>query len=138
MQNVLHGVISRENNTTPEQPSVLTQKWNAYEKCKGTDIQCQDQLLEALQQTVSSVSIKPKKMYIAFVRKTNFVEIVIRKSNITLFLNMKKDSLSDPSNLTRDVSQVGHWGSGNYEFIVKESADIGYAVSLIRQSYDKN
>lgn len=52
MQNVLHGVISRDNNTTPEQPSVLTQKWNAYEKCKGTDIQCQDQLLEALQQTV--------------------------------------------------------------------------------------
>ena len=52
MQNVLHGVIRRDNNTTPEPPSVLTQKWNAYEKCKGTDIQCQDQLLEALQQTV--------------------------------------------------------------------------------------
>ncbi|HET7149173.1 MAG TPA: DUF5655 domain-containing protein [Candidatus Nitrosopolaris sp.] len=95
-------------------------------------------LREAILSMGPDVSIKPKKMYIAFVRKTNFVEIVIRKSNITLFLNMKKDSLSDPSNLTRDVSQVAHWGSGNYEFIVKEFADIGYAVSLIRQSYDKN
>jgi hypothetical protein len=44
MQNVLHGVISRDNNTTPEQPSILTPKWNAYEKYKGTEIQCQDQL----------------------------------------------------------------------------------------------
>ena len=52
MQNVLHGVISRDNNTTPEQPSILTQKWNAYEKYKGTEIPCQDQLLEVLQQTV--------------------------------------------------------------------------------------
>jgi len=51
---------------------------------------------------------------------------------------MKKGSLSDPSNRTRDVSQVGHWGSGNYEFIVREPADISHAASLIRQSYDKN
>ena len=56
----------------------------------------------------------------------------------TLYLNMQKGTLNDSKNLARDVSNVGHWGNGNYELIIKEQPDIGYALSLIRQSYEKN
>jgi predicted transport protein len=51
---------------------------------------------------------------------------------------MKKGTLADSTNVTRDVSDVGHWGNGDYEIIIKESSDIGYTLSLIRQSYEKN
>jgi predicted transport protein len=51
---------------------------------------------------------------------------------------MKKGTLNDPKNISRDVSTVGHWGNGDYEVIVNDSSNIGYVLSLIRQSYDKN
>ena len=29
---------------------------------------------------------------------------------------MKKGNLNDPNKLTRDVSSVGHWGNGDYNY----------------------
>jgi len=51
---------------------------------------------------------------------------------------MEKGKLNDPQNVTRDVSNVGHWGNGDYEVKVKDSTDMGYILSLIRQSYENN
>jgi predicted transport protein len=66
-----------------------------------------------------SIIVKPTVKYIAFIRKKNFVDIVIYKSNITLFLNIKKGTLNDPKKIARDVSNIGHWGNGDYEMKVK-------------------
>jgi predicted transport protein len=64
--------------------------------------------------------------------------VVVRKSNLTLFLNIHKATLNDPKKLARDVSSVGHWGNGDYEVIIKDSTNLEYALTLIMQSYDKN
>ena len=64
------------------------------------------------------------KMYIAFVRKsTNFIYIVLKKSHLILFINMKKGSLVDPKNIARDVSNIGHWGHGDYQIKLTDSTD---------------
>ncbi len=84
------------------------------------------------------MTIKPNAKYIAFIRKRNFLDIVVRKSNLTLFLNMKKGSLNDAKAVARDVSNVGHWGNGDYEIIIREPSDIGYTLTLIKQSYESN
>ena len=84
------------------------------------------------------VVIKPKAKYVAFLHNKNFVDIVVRKSNLTLFLNMNKGTLNDPQKGTRDVSRLGHWGNGEYELIINDASQLGYASSLIRQSYEKN
>ena len=76
--------------------------------------------------------------YISFVRKRNFVDIVVRKTNLTLFLNIKIGLLNDPKGIARDVSKVGHWGNGDYEVVVKNTSEMGYVNSLIRQSYENN
>ena len=86
----------------------------------------------------TNISIKPKAKYIAFIRRTNFVDVVVRKSNLTLFLNIHKTTLNDPKKLARDVSSVGHWGNGDYEVIIKDSTNLEYVLTLIMQSYDKN
>lgn len=61
------------------------------------------------------------KKYIAFVRKTNFIDIVFRKSNLILFINLKKGTLNDPKKIARDVSNIGHWGIGDYEIKLTDS-----------------
>lgn len=44
-----------------------------------------------------------------------FCDIVMQNKGIRLFLNAKKGTLKDPEGITRDVSEVGHWGNGAYE-----------------------
>ena len=85
-----------------------------------------------------SINVKPTAKYIAFIHKKNFVDIVLYKSNLTLFLNMKKGTLNDPKKIARDVSNIGHWGNGDYEIKIKDSSNLSYIISLIRQSYDSN
>ena len=93
---------------------------------------------EAILSIGDNIAIKPKKYYIAFSRKTNFVDVSIQKLSLKLTINMEKGTLNDPKNLTRDVSRVGHWGNGDYEFQIKNIENLGYVMSLIRQSYEKN
>ena len=84
------------------------------------------------------VTLKSKKVYIAFVRSANFVYVIPRKTDIQLILNLKHGTLNDPKKLARDISKLGHHGSGDYEVKLTDARDIGYVLSLIRQSYDSN
>lgn len=99
-------------------------------------------LYKEIKNEISSISsdiiIKPKKKYIAFIHKTNFVDFVIQKSSLKLFINLKKGELNDPRNIARDITKVGHWGNGDYEVLIKNVENLGYTMSLIRQSYEKN
>lgn len=56
---------------------------------------------------------------------------------------MKKGTLNDPQKVAREMvkfdgSKIGHWGNGDYEVKTKKQTDIGYVLSLIRQSHDKD
>lgn len=84
------------------------------------------------------IKIKPTKRYIAFIRIRSFAFVVLRKSIINLYLNLKEGSLIDPLNLARDVSVLGHWGEGDYEIVLNENSDLVYVLSLVRQAYEKS
>jgi len=86
---------------------------------------------------LGDVDVIPRKLYIGFKLKTNFVDVEIRAKDIKIFLNLKKGELDDPKGLTRDVSNQGHWGNGDYELRITSNTDIDYIMFLIKQSYKK-
>jgi predicted transport protein len=96
------------------------------------------ELKDSILSIATDIEIRPKAKYIAFVRKNNFVEVSFFKSSLKLYLSINNNQLNDPKGIARDVSKVGHWGTGNYEVIMKDSDNIGYVISLIRQAYDQN
>ena len=49
---------------------------------------------------------------------------------------MPKGSLNDPKEFTRDVSNIGHWGNGDYDLTISNEQEIDYVLSLIKQSYE--
>lgn len=80
--------------------------------------------------------IKAKKYEIGFVyNKKVMVDIVLQKKALKMWLNTKLGTLDDPRNITRDVSNTGHWGSGDYEIQISNNEDIEYIFSLIKQLY---
>ncbi|MEF3244728.1 MAG: DUF5655 domain-containing protein [Caldisericaceae bacterium] len=86
----------------------------------------------------SDIKIKPKKKYIAFVSKSNFTDVEIHKKELKVYLNLKKGELYDPKGLARDISEVGHWGNGDYQLKISSDEEMDYILSLVKQSYKKN
>lgn len=86
---------------------------------------------------LGEVNIIPRKLYICFSRRTNFVDIEIRNKDVKIYLNLKKGELDDPKNITKDVSNQGHWGNGDYEVRLYPDTDMDYVMFLIKQSYKK-
>ena len=83
------------------------------------------------------INVKFTQRYIGFKRgKKNFTDITVSKDFIKIWLNQKKGKIDDSKNLCRDVSNIGHWGNGDYELRVTDNKDFEYILSLIRQSYE--
>jgi predicted transport protein len=88
---------------------------------------------------IGDMKIEPKKVYIAFKRDTkNVFSVEFMKSGLIVFIAMPKGSLKDPYKKARDISEIGHHGTGDYEFILKNEEDIDYLLGLIKQSFNKN
>ena len=83
------------------------------------------------------LTIDPHKLYIAFKHNgKNIFDVRLLKSKIWIWINMSKGSLNDSKEFTRDVSNIGHWGNGDYDLTISNEQEIGYVLSLIKQSYE--
>ncbi|MDD2230080.1 MAG: DUF5655 domain-containing protein [Candidatus Cloacimonetes bacterium] len=81
-----------------------------------------------------NLNIEPKKLYVAFKRNTNIVDIEIQRSKLKLTLNVTKGQLIDNLGLSEDVSGKGKWGNGDYQIAMRDETNISYILSLIEQS----
>ncbi len=87
---------------------------------------------------LDGIELKPTKKYLAFVSGSNIADIQIQKKALKMWINMFKGELDDSKELARDVSNVGHWGNGDYELQIRDDENLEYIMSLIKQSYKKN
>jgi len=77
------------------------------------------------------------KLYVAFKAETNFVDVVPQKNRLRLSLNMSFHELHDPREIAKDVTNIGRWGNGDVEVILRTLEDLPYIMGLIRQSFEK-
>lgn len=87
---------------------------------------------------LDDIDIEAKKLYIAFKGIRNIVDIEFHKSKLKIYINMKKGSLNDPLKLTKDISEIGHWGNGDYCIVIDKKDDIDNVIPLIKQSLKTN
>jgi predicted transport protein len=78
-----------------------------------------------------------KKIYIAYKTTTNFVDIEPQKSRLLLFLNMPFSEISDPDNLCRDMTLVGHHGTGHVAVSFSSPNQLDAVMELIRQAFER-
>ena len=77
-----------------------------------------------------------RKRYIAYKLATNFVEVNPIGSELKLYLDIDLGELNDPENLGRDVSAVGHWGTGNVEVRLGTADRLEAVMALVRQAFE--
>jgi predicted transport protein len=84
---------------------------------------------------------EPKAKYIAYKLTTNFVDVVVLKDSLKIFLNIPSGQLKDPGGIARDLTKpqkIGHWGNGDYEIKFDRKESLEAIKELILQSYAYN
>jgi predicted transport protein len=86
------------------------------------------------------VQMKPVKFYVAFRRIKNFacIEVHPQTRAILAYVKVDPDTITLEPGFTRDVRNIGHFGTGDLEITIRSSTDFERAKLLLLQSYESS
>lgn len=132
--------IKQVQHTKDSALDKVTKEFVVYDEDYHLNDQSDDviELYESFKNAILALSaeleISPKKLYVAFKQgKNNIVSIRLQNKSLKIWINAKKGNLDDPKKLTKDVSNVGHWATGDYELTVSDTKNLEYIMSLVKQ-----
>lgn len=84
-----------------------------------------------------AVEVAPKKFYVAYKTSQNIACMEIKRQRVILYLKLNPKTTRGPKGISRDVTNVGHYGTGDLEVSVKGSADFESARPFIQMAYEQ-
>lgn len=123
-------------SSTSKQTTVL----ELYEKMGKSEKDWFETLKAFIFALGDDIQEKTTKLYIAYKRLSNFACFEFHPSNkeIVIFLKLDPTKLLLEENFTRDVTNIGHYGTGNLEVKINSAEDVGKAQVLISRAYEES
>ncbi|MCT7326249.1 DUF5655 domain-containing protein [Ralstonia mojiangensis] len=84
------------------------------------------------------VQEKRLKLYTAFRRLKNFACLKATSNHLKITLKLDPTTVRLEEDFCRDVSQIGHWGTGDVEVTLRDATDLDRAKPLLDRSYAEN
>ena len=86
------------------------------------------------------VQEKTLKYYVAFKRLRNFacVEVHPNKATVSVYLKVDPDTTTLEPGFSRDVRNIGHYGTGDLEVTIRTQEDLEKVKPLLQKSYEDN
>ena len=81
------------------------------------------------------VQMKELEHYVAFRRLKNFACVKLRTKDLLVWARLEPSSVLLEEGFTRDVSQLGHAGTGDLEIRIQSPSDFARAQPLLLRSY---
>jgi predicted transport protein len=91
---------------------------------------------EYIQSLDGAIEEDPKKLYIAYRTTQNIVCVEPQKQKVLLFLKLDPGKHKGPSKISRDMRQIGHFGTGDLEITIKTQEDLELAKPFIKLAYE--
>ena len=137
----MNGVeISVNNNKAYSKEEIETLKGfeeenmqNLLKKASPEILSLYEEYKNAILKLDKEISIKANKLYVVFKKKSNICDIEIHKNALKIYLNAKWGQVADVQHIFQNVSNVGHWGNGDYRVTVSNDNNFEYIVSLVKQ-----
>ncbi len=89
-----------------------------------------------IMQIDDSIEENPKKFYIAYKISQNFACVEVQKNKIILNLKINPDEIKPLPTNARDVRNIGHYGTGDFEYVIKNEDDFEKAKDYILKAFD--
>ena len=85
----------------------------------------------------SAIEEVPKKNYIAYKISQNIVCMEVQNQRVLLFLKLNPKELQNPPANSRDMTNKGHYGTGDFEISIKKMNDFEADKPFIEMAYRK-
>lgn len=69
--------------------------------------------------------------------KRCFCSVHVLQGGLRIWLQLKLGQIQSPPSFARDVSSIGHWGSGDLELRISSRSDLDQATEWIKRSFEK-
>lgn len=122
----------------PERPKATGKDKSVDEQLAIASAEIRDlyaQVISVLTSLGDDVQEKRLKLYTAFRRLKNFACVIVYPNRLLVTLRLDPASVKPEEGFSRDVSQVGHWGTGDVELTLRGQADLERARPLLERSY---
>jgi predicted transport protein len=132
--------VATETSTSPDTEDEYVSQRIAY-RISQADTILRD-LFEAVRQYLlglgDDVQMKELKNYVAFKRLKNFacLEVYPQARVVTMHLKVDPETVNLEDGFSRDVSNIGHYGTGDLQLSIRSMDDFAKAQPLIRRSYE--
>lgn len=83
----------------------------------------------------NSIIEKVNKNIISYKHGKNFCEVWVQSSKLKLWLDISLADLQDPLGLAEDVSEKGHWGTGDTVVNLVSLEDLDPVMDLVSQAF---
>ena len=84
------------------------------------------------------ITVSQLKFYKAFRKSANFVCLEIFQDHIILHLKLDPKRFPFEKGFSRDMSKIGHYGTGNVQLRLRNEQDYEKAKPFLRQAYEEN
>ena len=84
-----------------------------------------------------SIEEAPKKFYVAYKAAQNIVCMEVRRKTIKLLLKLKPSDVPTETKHYRDVTSIGHYGTGDVEFTLTNESEFESVKPFIELAYNK-
>ena len=128
--------IENEQREVSKEIKVYTEEDHLNKVSEGT--QKLYELIKSKILELDDIDMDVKKVYIAFKGRKNITDIEFNQNKLKVYINLKKGMLEDPLNIAQDITEIGHWGNGDYRVEVSSEEDIDNVMPLIKQSLKVN
>ena len=78
------------------------------------------------------------KLYSAFKKIKNITCVEIFKDKLLLHIRLDAKTVTYENGFSRDVTEIGHWGTGDVEVSLKNENDLEKVKPLVERAYNEN
>ncbi len=122
------------NDAAAENDACSLEELDYYDDCR----ELFDAFRAKLAQHFPAIKQVIRKRYVVFCVQKNVVNVEFQKKGLRLHVNLKFPEVVDPDGVCLDLTDKGHWGSGDVGVYVRTRDDLGPALRVVEQSYRKN
>jgi len=136
----MNSITKKEGEVALEWLSKVLNYEEIVNENEESKIEEENELYKILENNIQSldknITMEPQKHYIAFkIGGKNLVSVQKRKDKLLLYL--RGSDFNDPNQLIRDMSGLGHRGSGKSEITLISISDLVDVMKLVKQAYMK-
>lgn len=125
----------------PKSSSVMKTHLEQLEQASVSLKQLYDGVIDFTASLGDDVHYKQLKLYGAFRRLKNFVCIIVlpkQDPKLQLLVRLDPKTVDMEEGFSRDVSEIGHWGTGDLELTIRTTDDLEKAKPLIKRAAEEN